>query len=255
MKSICGIYKITSPTGAIYIGQSVNIKNRWALYKNGHCKDQRRLFNSLKKHGVENHTFDVVEECDRECLNSLETHYIQVFDTFNTSHGMNLRTGGGQRVIISDETRLILKKALKGKNLGKKPTKETLAKMSAAQIGRKHSKKTIEKIVMSRAGYKHSDNTKEKISNRHKGRKFTEKRLIQHSKVTKKIWEQRRKKGTDKHTPESRQKMSKAQTGKKKTEESIKKYSESIKKNWGKRKSSPEFNSEEEKKKRSDSRT
>lgn len=53
---IIGIYKITSPTGKIYIGQSVNIEKRWnSYYKNLSCKEQRIIYNSLKKHGFENY--------------------------------------------------------------------------------------------------------------------------------------------------------------------------------------------------------
>ena len=47
-----GIYKITSPTNKIYIGQSTNIENRWNdYYKMIRCKRQTRLYNSLKKYG------------------------------------------------------------------------------------------------------------------------------------------------------------------------------------------------------------
>lgn len=32
-EKICGIYKITSPSGKVYIGQSNNIIKRWITYK------------------------------------------------------------------------------------------------------------------------------------------------------------------------------------------------------------------------------
>ena len=38
-----GIYKLTSPSGSIYIGQSWNIEHRMMNYKNHHCKDQPEL--------------------------------------------------------------------------------------------------------------------------------------------------------------------------------------------------------------------
>jgi len=45
-----GIYKITSPSGKIYIGQSINIEKTWKYrYKNlNACKRQTILYNSLK---------------------------------------------------------------------------------------------------------------------------------------------------------------------------------------------------------------
>ncbi|HEC36627.1 hypothetical protein LCGC14_1312370 [marine sediment metagenome] len=50
-EKICGIYKITSPTKKIYIGQSIDINRRKIIYKNILCKLQRKIYNSLKKHG------------------------------------------------------------------------------------------------------------------------------------------------------------------------------------------------------------
>lgn len=55
-----GIYKITSPTGKVYIGQSYDIPKRLSQYKNLHCKDQQRIYNSLMKHGVDAHSFGVL---------------------------------------------------------------------------------------------------------------------------------------------------------------------------------------------------
>ncbi len=55
MKKIVGIYKITNPKGKVYIGQSVNIKKRWGDYKCLHnCKEQKMLYNSFIKYGVNN---------------------------------------------------------------------------------------------------------------------------------------------------------------------------------------------------------
>ena len=51
---ICGIYKITSPTGKIYVGLSVNTHKRWSKYKRLECINQRKLYNSFKKHDVKN---------------------------------------------------------------------------------------------------------------------------------------------------------------------------------------------------------
>ena len=64
-----GIYKITSPTNKIYIGQSTNIKQRWNDYnKMIRCKRQTRLYNSLKKYGPKNHIFEILEECSESQL-------------------------------------------------------------------------------------------------------------------------------------------------------------------------------------------
>ena len=92
------IYKITSPTGKIYIGKTTNINNRKSSYRSLLCKNQHILYNSLIKHGFETHTFEVVKEglFTREELAKLETYYIIHFGSFvrwNES-GMNLTLGG-----------------------------------------------------------------------------------------------------------------------------------------------------------------
>ena len=62
-----GIYKITSPTGRVYIGQAIDIHVRWEKnYKKLQCKKQPRLYNSLLKYSFSQHIFEVVEECKVE---------------------------------------------------------------------------------------------------------------------------------------------------------------------------------------------
>lgn len=55
-----GVYRITSPSGAVYIGQSWDILDRWRIYKSRPCKDQPRLYNSFQKHGTTNHQFEIL---------------------------------------------------------------------------------------------------------------------------------------------------------------------------------------------------
>ena len=56
------IYKITSPTNKIYIGQTWNLKKRVYQYSKIKCKTQPKLYASLKKYGWENHILKVVSE-------------------------------------------------------------------------------------------------------------------------------------------------------------------------------------------------
>jgi len=71
-----GIYKITSPSNKTYIGQSVNIEKRWKdNYKTLNCKQQVRLYYSLKKYGAENHIFEIIEECEESKLLERETSW------------------------------------------------------------------------------------------------------------------------------------------------------------------------------------
>lgn len=102
-EKICGIYKITSPSDKIYIGQSKNIHQRMCAYRKGHCKRQVALHASFQKYGVNSHTFEVIEECEERELDEKEKYYIKKYDSFNTSHGLNL-TSGGSRPVFSKQS-------------------------------------------------------------------------------------------------------------------------------------------------------
>lgn len=93
------IYKIVSPTNKIYIGKTFNLKKRIESYRGLYCENQRLLFNSLKKYGWSNHTFEIIFEdyCDNDYLSELESKYIIEYNSFigyNFEFGMNLTLGG-----------------------------------------------------------------------------------------------------------------------------------------------------------------
>ena len=75
-----GIYKITSPTNKIYIGQSINIHQRWKSYHSLNCKQQKILYVSLKKYGVDKHKFEIQEQCIRESLNDNELKWYNHYE-------------------------------------------------------------------------------------------------------------------------------------------------------------------------------
>jgi group I intron endonuclease len=88
-----GIYKITNPKNKLYIGKSKDIETRFNSYKKiQHCKQQRKLYNSLKKYGPENHIFEIIEECSYSELNNREIFWIK--KTNSIKKGLNLTLGG-----------------------------------------------------------------------------------------------------------------------------------------------------------------
>lgn len=102
---IIGIYKITSPNNRIYIGQSRDCNTRKRRYSNLECLKQRRLYNSIKKYGWDAHKFEVIKECSIEKLNESEKYYVDLYQSFNSVHGLNLIDGGGAVGSRSIETR------------------------------------------------------------------------------------------------------------------------------------------------------
>ena len=76
----CGIYKITNiDNGMCYVGQAVNIADRWKQHiKRGIGADpptRNKLYPAMLASGVENFTFEIVEECDRTKLNEREIYW------------------------------------------------------------------------------------------------------------------------------------------------------------------------------------
>lgn len=63
---IVGIYKIVSPSGKVYIGQSGDIDKRFKTYSNLQCKGQTLLYKSFIKYGVENHQFEIIHKLPKD---------------------------------------------------------------------------------------------------------------------------------------------------------------------------------------------
>lgn len=154
-KKVCGIYKITSPSGKVYIGESVNIIKRFKNYKVLRCKAQTKLYNSLLKYTPENHTFEIIEECEVDDLKCRERYWQDEFDVLNRGLNCKLTKCGELKMIHSEETREKISKANKGQkgfpgelnpmygllgednpNFGSKRTDEQKKNMSNAQIGK-----------------------------------------------------------------------------------------------------------------------
>jgi group I intron endonuclease len=173
---IIGIYKITSPTKRIYIGQSVNIYKRFKQYEKLDCKMQIRLYNSLIKYGYKNHKFEIIDVCDINSLNNKEQYYQELFNCIG-QHGLNCRvTSSNDRTgYFSDETRNKLSKANIGNKNGKGnkgivPSNSTRENLRIKNTGKKHSIETCAKIRLSllgnthALGYRFPDEIKAKMS-------------------------------------------------------------------------------------------
>lgn len=80
----CGIYKITNLNNQMcYIGQAVDIASRWKQHiKRGIGADtptRNKLYPAMLENGVENFSFEIVEECPRQQLNQREDYWQQYF--------------------------------------------------------------------------------------------------------------------------------------------------------------------------------
>lgn len=184
-----GIYKLTSPTGKVYIGQSWDISKRMSKYKSTHCEDQLKLYNSIKKYGFGNHEFKIVHQLPVDIDQNILDYYEQLYMDAYRDCGielMNIRDGGS-RGKHSEET---IKK-MRGNNgkwmLGRKLSKETKIKIGKASIGNKHnlgrspSEETRHKISVFNKGRaspfkggSHSEQHKKDLANRMRGNKYNQ---------------------------------------------------------------------------------
>lgn len=105
------IYKITSPSGKVYIGQTRNIKERKYRYsrieKSIDCNKQRLICRSIKKYGFINHSFEIIKEglFTKDEINKIEIEKIKFFKEKNIS--LNISNGGQDNT----HTKLINKKS------------------------------------------------------------------------------------------------------------------------------------------------
>lgn len=79
-----GIYKITNlENGMCYVGQSVDIAERWRQHiKRGvgaEAPTRNKLYPAMLAIGVENFTFEVIEECERSKLDEREDYWQNYF--------------------------------------------------------------------------------------------------------------------------------------------------------------------------------
>lgn len=174
MKTIC-IYKITSPSNKIYIGQTIDLTKRLSAYKRLHCKGQTKLYHSFLKYGFEYHKIEIVIKCNEGLLNYYERYYQDFYKS--VENGLNLRYTftNDKSGKMSQESKNRMSKAWEkreyDKNLlkvftmkGRKHSEETKIKQSLAHKGKPKSKEAIEKMANSlrgRKGKKHTEKYKQ----------------------------------------------------------------------------------------------
>jgi group I intron endonuclease len=94
---VIGIYKIENLiNGKIYIGQSKNIEKRWTAHRTRPFNQNSKqydspLYRSIRKYGLENFRFVVLEETLVEDLDNREKYWIEYYESHN-KEGVNHMT-------------------------------------------------------------------------------------------------------------------------------------------------------------------
>lgn len=170
-----GIYCIeNSITNKKYIGQSINIDDRWSKHKSelSHdMHDNEYLQNAWNKYGEGNFKFYVLECCNKAELDEKENYYINLHNTLNRNYGYNLKSGGqngGSQVsgyIRQKQSRALKKAYQDNEDLKTKRKNDALKQWSDPEIK--------EKITGSNNGMygkHHTEEAKRKMGEKRIGR-------------------------------------------------------------------------------------
>jgi group I intron endonuclease len=169
MEIATGIYKITSPSGKIYIGQSRNILKRKKAYKENRISEQTHIRRSILKYGFEKHYFEIVYELPSDVDQDTLNEYEKLFIMFYRSAGwrmLNIKEGGSNGKHHPD-TIAKLKELSKDRYLGeanpfygKKHSPESIALISQSKKGKlswnkgiNHREDSIVKMSENRKGF------------------------------------------------------------------------------------------------------
>lgn len=101
-EKICGIYKITNlVNGKAYIGESIDVIRRIRQHKKvGRHPEKyrdgvRSLYTDMLLYGLNNFSFEIIEQCSEDELYDKEKYWIKQCDTlFENGKGYNLTCGG-----------------------------------------------------------------------------------------------------------------------------------------------------------------
>lgn len=102
------IYLVQNKTNnKIYVGQSKTPHKRWVRHKYDAIIRNKLLplYNSIRKYGVDDFIFNIIEELNDNDIDEAEIFWIQYFRSWDTNYGYNLDLGGCKNKIVSQETR------------------------------------------------------------------------------------------------------------------------------------------------------
>ena len=112
-----GIYKIISPNGKVYIGQSRDLEKRkfqYSKYLKRYCR-QLKLVNSINKYGWELHIFEIIEYCDFDLLNIRERYWQEFYNSIEKGLNCIYTKTKDKPSLFGSETRYRMSKAQSGK--------------------------------------------------------------------------------------------------------------------------------------------
>lgn len=227
-----GIYKISNSVNSkVYVGSAYCLVRRYDMHKSRLARGihhSRALQSAVNKYGLDKFAFELVEICAKADVIKKEQYWINAYNSYKNGYNGSPTAQNNAGLIVSEETKEKLSKALKGK----KRSKESIEKSSAAHKAknRKISEELREILRAVHTGRKHSQQEKAKRSQSLKAHRQTESGKALHSwlgslskgrKMSEKVKQEMsaRRKGNPGHpiTEETRRKIGEKNKGRQKT--------------------------------------
>ena len=176
-----GVYKITNKiNNKSYIGKSeVDISYRLSQHKRGIYSNEH-LQRAIQKYGIENFTFEVLEECSKDLCCDREIYWIKYYNTLYPN-GYNYTTGGENKSGFSfsdiskqkmSEKAKVRCNTIKGKKAqSDKAKKRVWTEEQKKKVSETLKRRYKEGSRYSPKGTKHSEETKKKMSESRKGKR------------------------------------------------------------------------------------
>lgn len=170
------IYKITTPTGRVYIGKTKNFVKRMDVYRCNKTKGQTMIYNSIRKYGLSAHKVEVIDSF-RSCkkyadgkeifhIRSQMSRRNKWESLYDYNNGINLTDGGDGALgtkrsaeSVQKQINTMRDRGVLGSKKGRKLRPETIEKHRKNMIGNKIN-----------LGRKLSEERKRQISIQQKGR-------------------------------------------------------------------------------------
>ena len=178
----CGIYCIENIiTHKRYIGQSINIEDRWCCHKrklNNNSHDNDYLQKSWNKYGESNFKLLILEICSQEDLDIKEIEYIEKYNTLDRDYGYNLKSGG--QLCKNEQSEYIKQKISQSLKEYYKNNPDSRKKRSEKAIEQWSNNEIKNKILGKNNkmfGKKHTDESRKKMSDSKKGKPSTKRNM------------------------------------------------------------------------------
>jgi group I intron endonuclease len=144
MTDVAHLYRLTSPSGKVYIGITKNVRKRWLEHSHAaRCGSKCALHHAIRKYGFESFKKEVLVKSYFNYIKDLEIKAIEMYSTM-IPHGYNMTAGGDGTIgyVFTKEDRQRKSLALKGRVF----SDELKRKLSFAHKGKKMPEEQKQKI-------------------------------------------------------------------------------------------------------------